>query len=276
MTAPMKTPIFLHGSLATHRRGLILAEAASAAPTSTLPEGPAVVVEFGEAFQDTEQDERARMIEWTRVPGHVLLLLPPFTKGACESPVTWQAERLTSAPRGGEGLAQVLGPEVSYQLTGKLQVPALPGATWSDCSVCLGVYRLHPAAGLFAVTTLPLWSLAVLDAPEDLERWLSRLVLLAGESKPAQAPEPAALLADHYGFLVFLLSWPLGDEEQAIEGLRSSPVFQISRERGLSLLKDLQDRGLVDGAKPTTEAEELVMQSPYAHYVSALREVNRS
>lgn len=272
----MNVPIFLHGSLANHRRGQVLKEAISAQAIKSLPDSSSIILEFGEAFQVAEQDECAQLIEWTRAPGHVLLLLPPFTKESCHSPVTWQATRVSKAPHGGEGLSQMLAPEVGYQLSGKLQVPVIPGATWSDLSVGLGVYRLHPAAGLFAVTCLPLWSLTVLDSPLELEHWLGRLVLLAGESKPAQAPEPTPLLADHYGFLVFLLSWPLGDEEQAIEGLRSSPVFQISPKRGLSLLKDLQVRGLVDGAKPTTEAEELVMQSPYAHYVSALREVNRS
>ena len=72
-----------------------------------------------------------------------------------------------------KGLAKVLAPEVAYRLTGKLQTPPLPGATWSDLSVCVGSYRLHPAAGLFAVTCLPLWSLAVLDAPEEIENWLA-------------------------------------------------------------------------------------------------------
>jgi hypothetical protein len=87
-----------------------------------------------------------------------------------------------SAPRGGEGLAKVLAPEVGYRLTGKLQAPAVPGATWSDLSVAVGSYRLHPAAGLLAVTCLPLWSLAVLDAPGYLESWFTSLVSLAGES----------------------------------------------------------------------------------------------
>ena len=43
-----------------------------------------------------------------------------------------------------------------------------------------------------------------------------------------------------------------------------------------ALLKDLQARGLVAGATPTGAAEELVLQSPYAHYVNALREVASS
>ncbi|MGT2430345.1 hypothetical protein ACU4HD_19520 [Cupriavidus basilensis] len=168
----------------------------------------------------------------------------------------------------------MLAHEVGYRLTGKLQTPAVPGATWSDLSVCVGSYRLHPAAGLFAVTCLPLWSLAVLEAHEDLESWLASLVSLAGEGQPAKTPAATALSPDHYGFLVFLLSQTFADEEQAIAGLRSSSVFRFSPERGRSLLKELRDRGLVDGAMPTGEAYDLVMQSPYAPYVGALREVS--
>lgn len=269
----MTVPVLLHGALATHRRGRILQEALSATPSTELPDGRAVVLAFADAFQGAEEAEQARLIEWTRAPGHLLLLLPPFTSAVCDRPVSWRAERVESTPRGGEGLAKVLAPEVGYRLTGKLQTPAVPGATWSDLSVCVGSYRLHPAAGLFAVTCLPLWSLAVLDAPGDLESWLASLVSLAGESQPAKAAPTTALSPDHYGFLVFLLSQTFADEEQAIAGLRSSSVFCFSPERGRLLLKELAERGLVDGAMPTTEAYELVMQSPYAPYVSALREV---
>jgi hypothetical protein len=267
-------PVLLHGALATHRRGKILQEALAATPSTELPDGRAAVLAFAEAFQGAEEGEQARLIEWTRAPGHLLLLLPPFAAGACERPVSWRADRLESAPRGGEGLAKVLAPEVGYRLTGKLQTPAMPGSTWNDLGVAVGSYRLHPAAGLFAVTCLPLWSLAVLDVPGDLESWFATLVSLAGESEPAKAPVATTLLPDHFGFLVFLLSQTFADEEQAIAGLRSSTVFCFTPERGRSLLKELRDRGLVDGAIPTAEAYELVMQSPYADYVSALREVS--
>jgi hypothetical protein len=181
---------------------------------------------------------------------------------------------MESAPHGGEGLSKVLASEVAYRLDGKLQTPALPSATWSDLSVCVGTYRIHPAAGLFAVTCLPLWSLAVLDAPKDLENWLASLVALSGESQPTTGPVESALRPDHYGLLVFLLSKSFDNEEQAIDALRSSPIFRFSPERGRSLLKELFDRGLVTRAMPTTEATELVMKSPYAPYVSALREVS--
>jgi hypothetical protein len=114
----------------------------------------------------------------------------------------------------------------------------------------------------------------VLDVPDDLEGWFTSLVALAGESQPARAPEATELSRDHYGLLVFLLSQTFSDGEQAIVSLRASSVFHFSPERGRSLLKELGDRGLVDGAMPTTEAYELVMRSPYAAYVSALREVS--
>jgi hypothetical protein len=266
-------PVLLHGALGAHRRGKILREALSAEATTTLPESGALIMAFADAFQGADEGERARLVEWTRAPGCALLLVPPFAAGACERPVPWRAERMDSGPRGGEGLARVLAGEVTHRLEGKLQTPPLPGATWSDLSVCLGTYRLHPAAGLFAVTCLPLWSLAVLDAPEETQRWLANLIALAGDANPVAAPAQTPLSPDHYGLLVFLLSKSFEGDEQVIAALRSSSIFRIAPERARALLNDLRARGLVLGAVPTTEATELVMQSPYAPYVSALREV---
>ena len=269
----MTLPVLLHGTLAAHRRGKVLREALAAADATSLPEGNAVVMAFADAFQAAEASEQSHLVEWTRGPGHLLLLVPPFAAGGCERPVPWRAERMEGGARGGEGLAKLLAGEVTHRLEGKLQTPPLPGATWSDLSVGVGTYRLHPAAGLFAVTCLPLWSLAVLDAPEETQRWLASLVALAGEAKPVAAPEQSALSADHYGLLVFLLSKSFDNEEQAIAALRASSVFRIAPERARALLNDLLARGLVSGAVPTPDATELVMQSPYAPYVKALREV---
>lgn len=270
----MTIPVLLHGALAAHRRGKILREALLAETMTTLPETGAVVIAFADAFQGADAGEQTRLVEWTRSPAHVLLLVPPFAAGACERPVPWRAERMDGGPRGGEGLAKMLAAEVTYRLDGKLQTPPLPGATWSDLSVCVGTYRLHPAAGLFAVTCLPLWSLAVLDVPDETNRWLASLVALAGEAKPVAAPAELPLLPDHYGLLVFLLSSRFDDGEQAIAALRASLIFSIAPERARTLLNELQARGLLTGAVPTTEATELVMQSPYAPYVTALLEVS--
>lgn len=268
----MTLPVLLHGALATHRRGRILREAFSAEAAPSLPPSGGVLISFAETFQSAEEPEQVRLIEWTRTPGRVLLLVPPFAAGACARPVSWQTERLEGA-RGGEGVALLLAGEVTHRIEGKLQTPAIPGATWSDLSVCTATYRLHPAAGLFAVTCLPLWSLAVLDAPMEARKWLQSLVSLAGEARPAPAPAQAPLSADHFGLLVFLLSRRFDGDEQALSTLRKSPIFRIAPERAQALLNELRTRGLVVGVMPTTEATQLVMQSPYALYVTALREV---
>jgi hypothetical protein len=268
--------VFLHGALASHRRGMILREALGAQGVTALPESDAVVVAFAHVFQADDPVEQTRLVEWTRAPGHVLLLVPPFAVGTCERPVSWRAERIERSPRGGEGLAKVLASEVTHRLEGKLQTPPLLGATWSDLSVSIGTYRLHPAAGLFAVTCLPLWSLAVLDAPEETQQWLARLAALAGEANPATASAQFSLSPDHYGLLVFLLSRAFDGEEHVLTALRASSIFRIAPERARALLNELRARDLVVATAPTTEATELVMQSPYAVYVSALREVTTS
>lgn len=265
----------LHGALASHRRGRVLQEALSASVTAELPPEGSVVVMFGEEFQSAPTDRQSKLIEWTRTAGRVLLLLPPFSATACDRPVPWRTERLESLPRGGEGIATLLAGEVGYRLIGSLQAPPLPGATWSDLSLCVGTYRLHAAAGLFVATCLPLWSLAVLDATAEVEAWLDALAELAGEAPAIEIQKPKELLPDHYGLLVFLLSKSFKDEAHAFTELSTSPIFRLSLERARSLLKELQDQGLVGAAVPTAEAHALVMESPYALYVNPVREVSK-
>lgn len=270
----MTSLVHIYGSLATHRRGRVLREALSASPLENLPSERTSVLMFGEDFQGRSGPDQVQLVDWTRQPGRVLLLLPPFTAAACEQPVAWRAERLAMPPRGGEGIAKTLAAEVTFRLTGQLQPPPVAGATWSDLSVCVGAYRAHPAAGLFVATCLPLWSLAVLDAPREADAWLESLTALAGAGRAEAVPEPRILEPDHFGFLVYLLSKQFADEEQALGELRASTVFKFSAERARTLLMELRERGLVVGAVPTAQAFELVMQSPYAPYVSAVREVS--
>lgn len=269
----MSVPLFLNGGLAGHRRGLILQDAAGAEPCAAPPDGAGILIEFGEVFQ-AAAEQQAPLLEWARTPGRVLLLVPPFGSETCGRPVPWRAEPSSTEKRGGEGLAALLAAEVHYRLCGDLQTPALAGAAWAGGDLGVGLYRAHPAAGLFAVTTLPLWSLAVLDAGPELKAWLTALAGLAGQARPPVDPEPQPLRPDHYGFLVLLLSQTFADHVHLLAGLRDSAVFKIPAEQASTLLADLQARGLVVGVAPTPAAEALVMQSPYASYLRALREVN--
>ncbi len=270
----MRAAVTLYGQLGMHRRGRVLMESLNASAITTLPQGPSTVLMFGEEFQAATSREQSLFAAWARPAGRLLLLLPPFTLGASDVPVTWGVERMESSPRDGSGLAKILAGEVTYRLTGRLQPPSEIASVWPDLSVCNGMYRAHPASGLFLVTCLPLWSLTVLDVPQDAQAWIEGWMDLAGDPD-SPALEATGLEPDHFGFLVFLLSFPFRDEEQAFAHLANSPIFRFAPERARALLDQLQERGLVLGAKPSKEAYDLVMESPYAPYVSALREVSR-
>ncbi|MGH2248828.1 hypothetical protein ACQ1Y8_15640, partial [Enterococcus faecalis] len=67
--------------------------------------------------------------------------------------------------------------------------------------------RKHSNSGLFAVTTLPLWSLNLLDHTEVLVDWLNWFVDHAGVTTPVaeEKAELAAYLPDKYDLVVLLL-----------------------------------------------------------------------
>jgi len=271
----MNHAVMLHGGLASHRRGGVLRETLDARETLELPAGPAALLMFGEEYQSAGPAEKRRLVEWTRTGERLLLLVPPFAVTSCECPVPWTVERLQSAPRDGTGVARLLAGEVAYRLGGRLGAAQIAGSTWTDLSVCTGAYRSHPTSGLFAVTCLPLWSLTTLDAPAESRSFLEALMEHAGTAASSAPEEPPGLSPDHFGFLVFLLSEPFESEARALESLAVSPIFGFAQERARTLLQDLQDRGLVTGVALSAEGRDLLMNSPYAIYVSAMREVSR-
>lgn len=265
---------FLFQALASHRRGRVLRDVAGAQPVDELPASGMVLL-FGEDFQTAPERHQRDLVEWTRQPGRVLLLLPPFRPEETVVPVPWKVERMTTAPSGGEGISRRLANEVTHRLTGRLQSAPIPGSTWQGLSVSTAIYRSHPASGVFAATCLPIWSLTVLDLEPDLRAWLQAVEGLAGEPRVTAVQEPAPLRPEHFGMLVFLLSCSFSSDDDALDRLEASDLFRFSRAEGTRLLADLQRRGLTVAATPTDEAERMVMESPYAGYVGAIREAAR-
>jgi len=261
---------FLLGRLGSHRRGRILAEALEAQPVEDLPSAAGSVFLFGEEFQAASQAEQERLIQWTKQAGRVLVLLPPFSTGRCERPVSWWVERIEPVRSQAEGLTGYLVPEIQHRLQGQLQVPAILGSR-TERGPVVATHRVHPAAGLFLVTCLPLWSLAVLEVPAKLEQWLEEIRSMAGTPAPGPPTEERPLEPEHFGFLIFLLSGEFASVDDALAALGRSPIFAFAPERARRLLADLTERGLIQGARPTRAAEALVTESPYAAYAAALR-----
>jgi len=269
----MAVDVWLWGALALHRRKAVLNDALSAMPVAELPDGPAVIIAFGDEFQ-RDANFSSTLVTWSKTPGHLAVLCPPFLNQPCALPVPWTPQRRTYQAKGGEGLAALLAPEVSHQLDGRLQVAPLPGATWTDLTIATAYYRAHPASGVFAVTSLPLWSVRVLDRPEALRVWIEDQYALAGQSMARKAdPEPAVFRpgSKHFVMLMHLLSGSFADGEAAIQQLAMSSIFQISTDDARQALLELTNHGLISGMRVSDAGVGALRLSPYAAYAAALQ-----
>jgi hypothetical protein len=265
--------IFLLGSVASHRRGEVLQDAVGAEASGELSGGHGIALAFGTDFQDADEVIQSAWLAWSQAPGRTLVLLPPFSKGKCKAPIPWEALRHTDVPvQGALPLLRTLAPEVQYEIRGSLQVARHVGGVWEDFSVHTAYYRKHPHSGLFVVTSLPLWSLSVLDEQEQLAEWLRKLHELAGEPvvQPDDPESETPLESWHFTMLLHLLAGSYADDDSVLAALAKSPILQLDPDRARTALSALRDLNLVEGTKVTEEGRNRISGSPYAVYADAL------
>ena len=138
-----------------------------------------------------------------------------------------------------------------------------------------GYHRRHPAAGIFVVTCLPLWSAALLGRQAVAKDWLGRLHELAGTPAALdQAPEAGFTpSADHWAVLLHLCAGRFSDREQALTALAASPLFSVPAERADTCLRELEAQRLAQDGGPTEAGRSQLAASPYAVYLEALEAV---
>lgn len=258
----MSSSIWLAGSLSNHRRSRILQSAVQAQAVSQPPD-VGVCLLFGTDFQEGSQQN---WYTWTQKPGRALLLIPPFKSGSCVIPASWGISRRSTPPTSQVPLVSTLASEVQYELQGQLQV----AGTWDDQSICTAYYRQHPHAGIFAITCLPLWSLAVLDRAEELQNWLDKLYSLAGSPVEASPLETIQLQPEHYTVLLHLISGPFANELAALAALHNSSIFAIDPDRARVCLQEAQEHGLAIGGQLTESGRNILQRSPYRVYINSL------
>jgi hypothetical protein len=272
----MSMQVWLAGSLVKHRRGKVLRDLLGAEPAVALPEGHGLCLAFAADFQDAEPSIQDRWLAWTLPAGRTLLLLPPLKPGDYTRPLEWKAESLAEPCLGAEGsLPALLAPEVRYRLVGHLQSPDDPSGRWDGGAMHTGYHRRHPAAGIFAVTCLPLWSAALLGRQVVVNDWLGRLHELAGTPAALdQAPEAGFTpSADHWAVLLHLCAGRFSGREQALTALAVSPLFSVPPERADTCLRELEAQGLAQDGGPTEAGRSQLAASPYAVYLEALEAV---
>ena len=267
----MSSSIWLAGSLSNHRRSRVLQSAVQAQAVSQPPD-VGVCLLFGTDFQEGSQQH---WYTWSQKPGRALLLIPPFKSGTCVIPCAWEISRRSTPPTSRGLPLSPLASEVQYELQGQLQVATQLGGTWDDQSICTAYYRQHPHAGIFAITCLPLWSLAVLDQAEELQNWLDQLYSLAGSPIEASPLEAIQLQPEHYTVLLHLVSGPFANELAALAALCNSSIFTIDTDKARVCLQEAQEYGLAMGGQLTESGRNILQSSPYRVYINSLEASKR-
>jgi len=260
------------GDLASHARGRTLASSFGTRVADDLPRVGALLV-FGKEHQ-TSPDRAAAWVNWAETPGRVLIVLPPFDRSPCNTPVRWEARRAEPLAGGETALGKLLARERRHEIRGQM----LPLERTAG-QVVTAAWRRHPAAGLVIVTALPLWSLAALDHRSACYDWLEDVLQQAGkpstaaEGKVAGAGEDATHnpTADEWTMLLHLCTGPFADRAAALDALARSSIHRLHGRQAASALDSLTLHGLVEAGGLNSQGEQVVLGGPYAAYARALR-----
>jgi hypothetical protein len=270
----MSPEVWIAGSLRDHARGRRLVDLAGGTTASIPDRSTGVCLFFGGEFQKLNKPAQSEWLDWSQTPGRVFLLLPPFQVGFITPLLDWEILSAGSVPDSlAPPLARRLSGEVRFQLKGAFQVPAKPSGAWDNGTVNTCFYRRHPHAGLFAVTCLPLWSLALLDAKGELKQWLAELFSVAG--KPVEEEQPTEVAAfnlrpDHYALLLHLCSEEFASDDQALKALPKSELFRVPPAKARQYLTDLETHGLAKNGRLTIAGRSALAESPYEPFAAEL------
>lgn len=267
----MEPAVYLGGELAGHARGRTL-KATWAAEQTASPPAFGTLIGFAKEYQ-SDPVQSAAWLAWCNEPGRLLILVPPFARGTCQVPVEWEARRVEPLAGGETGLGRVLARERQHELRGQL----FPLERTAGQVVTAG-WRKHPAAGLFAVTASPLWSLSTLDHRGLCESWLRDLHAQAGKPLQTKADRPAAdqsalreLDKNEWAVLLHVCSEDFSSMGDALEALARSPIYRIAPESARQAMQQLTDMGLVEEGRPTALGDQLLGTGPYGTFARVLR-----
>jgi hypothetical protein len=266
------TAYYLIGKLSESPRGKRLLKSLSATPTAELPAGPGVCLGSGQDYQTRTPAEQRQWLKWAARPGCALLLVPPFQTAVRHEPNGWEMmslEKTTVLDATAHPVLRLTQPElnvcVARGLTRTLNA-ALDGPSTPQLG---GLFRKHPDSGLFAVTAVPVWSLALADHVAALNEWLTAWLTLAGRAPDAEHPvtppsfEPTQ---SHFSILLYLVSGKFSSRAAAIEALAWNDTFELSGEDVPSLLDDLEAAGLVAGGALSEAGRRTLLESPFRRY----------
>ncbi|WP_092948730.1 hypothetical protein [Roseateles sp. YR242] len=273
--------LLLSAGLQSHRRGRFLRMLLNAKPADAQAGlGEALLMMTGEEFQDPSSDQ-ADWLRWAREPGHALLLLPPFNVGPIVSGLDWTAAfaQVTPATAANAPLAAMLAAEVSFQLSGiDGDSDSSQGHVWTSGQLNTRFWKAHSDSGLVAATTLPIWSITLLDSGLLVQEWLAALFSHVGKAAETVVTADAEAVATptprDFAVMVCCYAYGVGTPDALVAALQRQPV-QLMDVRGFDL-PDIYGRlhamGLVEERGLTTKGLELLRQSAFWGYAARMKE----
>ncbi|MBD1583432.1 hypothetical protein [Pseudoalteromonas sp. S16_S37] len=273
--------IYLSAALASNRKGRFLQSVAGATPLesdwlSSPPAGGLLLVQAGEL---TDHEACQNLYLWAMQAGCAALVINPqitelATLAKLPFALDWSLAPATLSAHEPE-LTALLASETDQMITGfagsadRLQHMA-------GDAVHTRYIRKHSNSGLLAVTTLPLWSLSLLDHAEILVSWLNWFLDHAGLAAPI-AEKKTALAEyspDKYDLVVLLLLFA-GSGKSLTALCENEAVKLMFDVHSLDITKRseiLLQHGFINEAGLTEAGKTALKTSQYWAYAPLLSE----
>lgn len=270
--------IHLPAELSTHRRGRFLASllGIDPAPGDELPRAGLLLM-IGETFQAGGELQTARMA-WARQPGCALLLLPPYQAGPIVPFLDWVIEYESAPPVAltSDLLAGILGQEVMYRLQGRDGSVVTTLGEQDIQTSYTRYWKAHTNSGLLAVTTLPLWSISLLNHASLVRAFLDDIGRHVGKASSSPArPTPAETLLEPHDMTVMVCCYGFGVVSAASLSERLStyavPLLNLAEFDLPASINRLRERGFIDDQAMTETGLAYLSASKYWAFAENLK-----
>lgn len=272
---------YLSSALASNRKGRFLqtiagAEALELDWLSAPPDSGLLMVQAEELI---DNDACQNLHQWAMKAGCAALIIAPQTGqldtlGQLPSALDWTITPATFSAQE-PGLNAMLVSETNQAIIGFAGSADQKQHMAGDV-VHTRYVRKHSNSGIFAVTTLPLWSLNLLDHTEVLVSWLNWFIDHAGvrNTTAVEKSELEEYSPDKYDLVVLLLLY--AGSGRSLDGIVGNDTVKLLFDlNSLDITKRceaLQQQGFIKGSDLTETGKSALQLSQYWAYASLLSE----
>jgi hypothetical protein len=233
----------------------------------------------GEDFQAAKEHQSESLL-WAKQPGCALILLPPYQEGVLSVELDWSM-RFSSASLIAEqsgSLAAIVASEVSYELNGiDGGFDSNQGHSWLDHSVNTRYWKSHVNTGLIAATTLPIWSITLMNYRQLVHDWIMWFYDQTGKRTEKSIPESEnvslTLMPQDYTVMVCCYGWNVGTPAALSDCIDKSliPIINLAEFDVTESFSRLQKGGFLDESGLSDTGKAHLWSSPYRTFAEHLK-----